>query len=82
MVAFDPTAYEDGPSALLIREDAMKRFLAENDLALCWTIVGEKTVTGIRDRHQDLKFTKLTGAYLFTNQGVEGFVMPPIYWQP
>ena len=45
IVAFDPTAHEDGPSALLIREDAMNRFLTENDLALCWTIVGEKMVS-------------------------------------
>ena len=80
VVAFDPTAYEDGPSALLIREEAMNRFLAENDLALCWTVVGEKTVGGIHDRHQNLKFTKLTGAYRFTGQSVEGFVKPPTYW--
>ena len=80
VVAFDPTAYEDGPSGLLIREEAMNRFLAENDLALCWTVVGEKTVGGIRDSHQNLKFTKLTGAYRFTGQSVEGFVKPPTYW--
>ena len=80
VVAFDPTAYEDGPSALLIREDAMNRFLAENDLAFCWTIVGEKMVLGVHDSHQSLKFTKLTGAYIFTGQGVEGFVKPPTYW--
>ena len=80
VVAFDPTAYADGPSTLLIREDAMNRFLAENDLALCWTVVGEKTVGGIHDRHHNLKFTKLTGAYRFTGQSVEGFVKSPTYW--
>ena len=79
-VVFDPTTYEEGTSALLIREDALNRFLVENDLALCWTIVGEKMVIGGYDRHQDLKFTKLTGAYRFADQGVEGFTKPLSHW--
>ena len=79
-VAFDPATYEEGTSALLMHEDALNRFLMENDLALCWTIVGEKMVIGGYDRHQDLKFTKLTGAYRFAGQGVEGFTKPPSYW--
>ena len=79
-VVFDPTTYEEEPSALLIREDSLNGFLAENDLALCWTIVGEKMVIGGYDRHQDLKFINLTGAYKFTGRGVQGFMKPPSYW--
>ena len=80
-VAFDPATYEEGPSALLMHEDALDSFLKENDLVLCWTIVGEKSVVGLNYTHQDsLKFTKLTGAYRFADQSIEGFTKPLSYW--
>lgn len=42
LTAFDPFVYETGPSVLLVRKDAFLKFLQENDLALLWTISGEK----------------------------------------
>ena len=81
VVAFDPTAYEDGADVLLIREDVLKRFLRENDLALCWTIVGEKMVVGASDRHsQSLKFRKLTGAFLLNGDDIERVHQSSSYW--
>lgn len=81
VVAFDPTAYEDGADVLLIREDALKRFLEENDLALCWTIAGEKIVVGASDKHlQLLKFRKLTGACILTEKGVKRIHQRSSYW--
>jgi len=42
LVAFDPSARDAGSSALLMREDALKRFLDETGSALVWAITGEK----------------------------------------
>ena len=81
IVAFDPTAHEDGAHALLIRHDVLKQFLAENGLALCWAVVGEKMVVGLGDRHsKSLKFRKLTGACLLTDEGVKRIHQGSSYW--
>lgn len=44
LVAQDPTVHSQGPSAMLLRHDALAEFLAREELAICWTIVGEKRV--------------------------------------
>ena len=44
-VAFDPSATEDGPPALLFREDLMRRYLNENELTLCWIVRSDKMVS-------------------------------------
>ncbi len=81
IVAFDPTSHEDGANALLMRESDLKQFLAENDLALCWAVVGEKMVVGADDKDSEsLKFRKLTGAYLLTDNGIEKIHQRSSYW--
>ena len=42
LVAFDPSARDAGSSALLVREDDLKRFLNEIGSALVWAMTGEK----------------------------------------
>lgn len=44
LAAFDPIAQAEGPDALLIREDILKEYLARENLALCWVVIGEKRV--------------------------------------
>ena len=81
LAAFDPTAHEDGANALLIREDVLSQFLAENDLALCWTVVGEKIIVSESHRNsQSLKFRKLTGAFLLTDDGIKRIHQESSYW--
>ena len=81
IVTFDPTAYEDGADVLLIREDALKRFLKEDDIALCWTIVGEKMVAGLNHANQDsIRFRKMTGACILTKEGVKKIHQRSSYW--
>ena len=46
LAACDPTAHEDGPSALLVREDLLRQYLKEEGVALCWVVAGEKQVLG------------------------------------
>ncbi len=63
VVVFDPTAFEEGPSALLVRKVSLMEFLAANGYTICWAVRGEKRVIGpgfSPDYHVSLR---LTGAY-------------------
>lgn len=70
--AFDPTANADGPSALLIREDLLKKFLAHAKLAICWAILGEKRVLGAGFKYY--ASLRMSGAYMLGNKGPVGFL--------
>ncbi len=72
--AFDPTAYEDGSTALLLREDLVKEYLADKELAFCWIVVGGKRVIGPdRGREYDGGL-RISGAIYYTEHGPEDFV--------
>lgn len=73
----DPTAHENGPTALLVREDLMREYLSQNGLALCWTILGEKWVLGEMSSRSIPTYygsLRLSGAYRYTDQGPMGFI--------
>ena len=70
--AFDPTAHEDGPSALLLRQDLVKEYLVGQGLTLCWVIIGEKWVIGERWDREFHGRSKIAGAYHYTDQGPSG----------
>lgn len=72
LAAFDPTAHEDGPSALLIREDLLREYLSKEGLVLCWTVLGEKWVIGPMNARKYHGSLKISGAYRYTDQGPEG----------
>ena len=68
-VAFDPSAQEIGPAALLISKDCMEAFLAENNLALIWAAGGDCTVSG----HSGYSWkTILEGVYRYEKGRVVG----------
>ena len=46
VAAFDPSATESGPSALLFREESLRTLLDREDCSLVWTVLGEKNVLG------------------------------------
>lgn len=46
MICFDPSATNDTLSCLLIRKLDLLKVLAENDLEIIWTSIGEKMVSG------------------------------------
>jgi hypothetical protein len=72
LTVFDPTAHDNGPQALLFRENSLREFLKHEGLSLCWTILGEKmavgpgygNVTGI---------LRLSGAYILGKTAPIGF---------
>ena len=67
--AFDPTATDDGPTALLLREDLVRQYLAEQGLTLCWVVMGEKWVIGGRSNHEFHGALKIRGVYRLTDEG-------------
>ena len=75
LAAFDPTAHEEGPSALLLREELLSRYLAQEKLSLCWTIVGEKRVLAERSSSEYHGRMEISGAYAYTDQGLKGFLI-------
>ena len=65
IVAYDPSAHEAGPNALLIRADILEKYLSENALELCWAVTGEKQSTGTFG--QPYGWLKFQGAYVYRN---------------
>jgi hypothetical protein len=50
LIALDPRGTQEGPGAILVRSDAIRRILDDQDLALVWTVLGEKLVVGDHNR--------------------------------
>ena len=63
IAAFDPSAHEPGPGALLLRADILDRYISEHDLELCWAIIGEKQAIGTTG--QPYGWLKFQGAYVY-----------------
>ena len=74
LAVFDPTAHEDGPSAVLARDDLVRCYLRESDMTLCWTVVGEKQVIGGGLDREYLGALRISGAYVLGEQGPRGFL--------
>lgn len=74
LAAFDPTAQADGPSALLLREDLLKEFLAREKLTICWAVVGEKRVLGAGFGPAHHASLRMSGAYMLGDKGSVGFL--------
>ena len=72
LAVFDPTAHEDGPTALLIDQELLRQLLQEKSLALCWVFYGEKTIIGGRAPSDFKGRLKISGAYRYTDQGPNG----------
>lgn len=80
LIARDPTAETDGPSAFLLREDAVRQVLAKKGLNICWTVLGEKQAIppgfGLPPHRPSLR---LSGAYALSAEGMDGFITPRLY---
>lgn len=74
LVAFDPTAHEAGPDALLIRIDSLTEFLQRNELALCWTVIAEKRYLTLGSRAGSHGSLRMSGAYELRPEGAKGFL--------
>ena len=75
LAVFDPTAHEEGPTALLVRDDIVRDYLKTSDMALCWTVLGEKRVIIGREASRGYQGTlHISGAYTLGDDGPDGFL--------
>jgi len=74
VVAMDPTAHEAGPSALLIREDALRAYLDREELAIVWAVLGEKRAFGPGSRPRFFGELSISGAFTLVDDGLDGFL--------
>ena len=74
LVAFDPTAHEAGPDALLLNKELLEIYLREQDLAICWVVLGEKMLVGGNTGGEFRGHAKMSGAYRLTADGLAGFL--------
>lgn len=44
IICFDPSIYHESNPYLMVRKDKLIQFLSENNLTICWTLIGEKQV--------------------------------------
>ncbi|MBE9215044.1 ATP-binding protein [Plectonema cf. radiosum LEGE 06105] len=67
IVTFNPSVEEAGPSACVISKEKLNRFLAENQLEIIWTVLGERMLIG-GSNQKDHGRLELSGVY-YLNQG-------------
>lgn len=73
IIAFDPSVKEVGPSALLIHRDTFLEYLANNQYAVIWTVLGEKRLIGGGHDPDDWKGdTTINGVYRVVGNKIEG----------
>ena len=68
ILAFNPLVEEVGPSACVISKEKLTRFLAENQLEIIWTVLGERMLIGGSNQNSHGRL-ELSGVY-YLNQGV------------
>lgn len=68
MVCFDPSVYQSIGSQLLIKKAAFLDFLQSNNLAIIWTALGEKLISGLRTRAFNFRF-ELSALYYLDSTG-------------
>lgn len=62
VAAYDPSAHEPGPNALLLRLDLIQRYLADHEMEMCWAVNGEKQSMGTHG--QPYGWLQFHGAYV------------------
>ncbi len=73
LIAFDPSVRKKGPRALLINQVALDDFLKSRDLAVFWTVSGERDVTGGDLSHENYQGHLIAnGAYLRVDGELKG----------
>ena len=71
----DPTVHSEGPSAMLIRNDALQAFLGREKLTICWVVRGEKRVVAPGfGREPVYPWLQMSGAYVLEEGRAVGFV--------
>ena len=72
LAACDPSVFEPGPGALVVRGDLLNPYLSDNGLELVWTVLGEKQLIGFGPL--DHGWLEVDGAFRLTAGDIVGQV--------
>ena len=73
VVCFDPSVKQGNDSCLLVRKDALLKFLKENKLKIFWTCLGKKNIYGnTYDPIAISKWLEVSGIFTITAASVKG----------
>lgn len=67
LIAFDPTAANEGSDDLLIKKTALANYLEREALSLIWVVTGEKRAIGPSMEYRHLGSLSLSGIYRFVD---------------
>ncbi|HEY4354452.1 MAG TPA: hypothetical protein VGN16_01800 [Acidobacteriaceae bacterium] len=73
IVTKDPSAYESGPAALLLREDMVDEMSRTKGLSVCWMVLGERQVY-LPGPMKHLGASRISGACTFKSGALRGFM--------
>ena len=74
LAAFATSGRGSEHTALLIREDLVKRYMAQEDLVLCWTVAGTKMTLGGESTMTYRGRLAITGSYEYDGDELHGSV--------
>ncbi|TWU54725.1 hypothetical protein Poly51_34440 [Rubripirellula tenax] len=74
VIAMDPSIYQPGPSVLLLCQERMEHFLAEQNLALFWTVLSNRHLVGGHhlDQEEFIGHVEANGAYSLHKGSLNG----------
>ena len=71
LICFDPSIYHESNPCLMVRKDKLMEFLSDNNLAICWTLIGEKQIISpISSRDNRLGVMQLSGHISLDGSGI------------
>lgn len=72
LVCFDPSVANNSFSGLLVKKDSLISFLEKEDLAVVWSVIGEKQFVGSNDNINHPYRLNISGIYSMINNQIEG----------
>ena len=74
VVCFDPSVNQNTSSCLLVRKDALLKFLDENNLKIFWTCLGKKQILGGHhfNKSDISEWLELSGVFTLSSNRVDG----------
>ncbi|ADC61777.1 P-loop NTPase family protein [Allochromatium vinosum] len=79
VIVLDLSVIDGGPSNLIVKKDALQRFLKENKLSIFWTCLGEKNIYGTSFSGMHFsQWLELSGVYTLKNGHIKGEIRPII----
>ena len=71
LICFDPSIYHESNPCLMVRKDKLMEFLSDNNLIICWTLIGEKQIISpISSRDNRLGVMQLSGHISLDGSGI------------